>query len=173
MKVGVNVAIIEDNKILLTQREDFEVWCLPGGGVEEGESLEEAARREVFEEIGLEVEITSLVGIYSIPEDGIGSGHIAVFAGRVTGGEMKLDPGEVIAVGYFSADELPELMLDWHRPRALDALNGAGGSVFARQQVNWPFPNLTRRELYEMRDQSGLTRQEFYRRYYRQVIGDW
>ena len=37
--LAVFVAIIEDEKILLTKREDFEVWCLPGG-VEEGESVE-------------------------------------------------------------------------------------------------------------------------------------
>lgn len=38
--LAVFVAIIEDEKILLTKREDFEVWCLPGGDVEEGESVE-------------------------------------------------------------------------------------------------------------------------------------
>jgi ADP-ribose pyrophosphatase YjhB (NUDIX family) len=35
---GVNVAIIQDGQVLLTQRRDFPVWCLPGGGVEDGES---------------------------------------------------------------------------------------------------------------------------------------
>ena len=40
--LAVIVAIIEDGKILLTKREDFEVWCLPGGGVEDGESVAEA-----------------------------------------------------------------------------------------------------------------------------------
>ncbi|MEZ4637208.1 MAG: alginate lyase family protein [Caldilineaceae bacterium] len=170
MKLGVNVAIIQDNRILLTQREDFEVWCLPGGGVEAGESLEEAARREVFEEIGLDVEITRLVGIYSIPEDGVGSGHIAVFAGRATGGELTLDPNEVIAADYFSLDTLPDAMLDWHRPRAEDALSSVGGSLYRRQTVPWPFPQLSRGELYALRDRLGLPRAEFYHRYY--VAGD-
>ena len=40
--LGVNVAILEDGKILLTRREDFEVWCLPGGGVDDGESVAQA-----------------------------------------------------------------------------------------------------------------------------------
>ncbi len=166
MKLGVNVAIIENNRILLTQREDFEVWCLPGGAVDPGESLAEAAQREVLEEIGLAVELTRLVGVYSIPEEGVGSGHIALFAGRVNGGEMKLDPHEVLAADFFSADALPELMLDWHRDRAVDALNGAGGSVFHRQHVRWPFPLLSRKELYALRDRTGLPRHEFYRRFY-------
>jgi len=38
-KIAVNVAVLQDNKILLTQRDDFETWILPGGGVEEGESV--------------------------------------------------------------------------------------------------------------------------------------
>jgi hypothetical protein len=44
--IAVNVAVIQEGKVLLTKREDFEVWCLPSGGVEDGESLAEAALRE-------------------------------------------------------------------------------------------------------------------------------
>jgi ADP-ribose pyrophosphatase YjhB (NUDIX family) len=57
INLGVNVAVIEDGRVLLTQREDFPVWCLPGGGVDPGESLAQAAVREVREETGLEVEL--------------------------------------------------------------------------------------------------------------------
>ena len=64
---GVNIAILKDGKILLTKREDFEVWCLPGGIVEPGESVVEAAVREAREETGLEVGLTRLVEIYSRP----------------------------------------------------------------------------------------------------------
>ncbi|NTU57100.1 MAG: NUDIX domain-containing protein, partial [Anaerolineales bacterium] len=44
--LAVNVAVIHEGKILLTKREDFETWILPSGGVEEGESLAQAAIRE-------------------------------------------------------------------------------------------------------------------------------
>src|SRR5829696_4121412 len=57
---GVIVAIMNNGKILLTKREDFEVWCLLGGGVEDGESLAKAAIREAKEETGLDVELTGL-----------------------------------------------------------------------------------------------------------------
>ncbi len=50
MKVGVCVAIIENEQILLTKRKDFEVWCLPGGHVDAGETVAQAAVREAFEE---------------------------------------------------------------------------------------------------------------------------
>lgn len=65
--LGVNVAIVSEGRVLLTRREDFDVWCLPGGQVDAGESLAEAARREVREETGLEVRIERLVGMYSGP----------------------------------------------------------------------------------------------------------
>lgn len=47
MKVGVNVAVIHNGQLLLTKREDFEVWCMPGGHVDAGESVAQAALREV------------------------------------------------------------------------------------------------------------------------------
>jgi hypothetical protein len=40
--IALNVAVIQEGKILLTQREDFETWILPSGGVEEGESVAQA-----------------------------------------------------------------------------------------------------------------------------------
>ena len=53
--LAVNVAVIHEGKILLTQREDFETWILPSGGVEDGESLAQAAIRETREETGAEL----------------------------------------------------------------------------------------------------------------------
>ncbi len=66
--LGVCVVINdEQGKIVFIKRNDLPVWDLPGGHVEEGESLVEAAIREVKEETGLDVRITRLVGIYSRP----------------------------------------------------------------------------------------------------------
>ncbi len=53
--VSVNVAVMQEGRILLTQREDFETWVLPSGRVEEGESLAQAAIREAKEETGIDV----------------------------------------------------------------------------------------------------------------------
>ena len=49
---GVEIAIIQDQQILLTQRADLPVWCLPGGAVGAHESLAQAAIRETVEETG-------------------------------------------------------------------------------------------------------------------------
>src|SRR5437868_12667488 len=53
--------------ILLEKRRDCGWWGLPGGKVEPGESLVDAAVREVREETGLAVEVTHLIGVYSEP----------------------------------------------------------------------------------------------------------
>ena len=86
--LAVNVAVIQDNKILLTQREDFETWILPSGGVEDGESIAQAAIRETKEETGLDVELTGLVGIYSRLGNMVPV-HAVLFTATPVGGEIK------------------------------------------------------------------------------------
>src|SRR5436190_23412523 len=90
--LAVLVAVIDNGKVLLTKREDFEVWCLPGGSVEEGESLAEAAIREAKEETGLDVELTRLVGVYSRLGGGMNDVHAVLYAAKSIGGEIKLQP---------------------------------------------------------------------------------
>jgi len=78
--LGVAIAIIQAGRVLLTKRDDFHVWCLPGGAVDNHESLADSALREAREETGLELELGRLVGMYSQPNWEGGSNHLAVFA---------------------------------------------------------------------------------------------
>ena len=161
--LGVNICIIQNGKILLTRREDFEVWCLPGGAVDEGESLAQAAVREAREEIGLEVELTRLIGLYFYPNATTFVRHLVSFAARPVGGELRADPSEVIEIGYFAPDEIPADLLVTHKRRILDAFSGVGGGVVWSQEVVYPFsPGTTRADIYQLRDQSGLSRRDFY-----------
>jgi len=162
--IAVNVAIIQENRILLTQRDDFETWILPGGGVEEGESLARAAIREAKEETGLDVELTRLVGIY-FRKGRIFDDHIILFAARPAGGEIRCQPGETIAVEWFPFDRIPGPLSVGHERRIADAASGIGGGLCVTQEFDLPnFPNVGRQELYELRDRSGLSRQEYYLR---------
>lgn len=69
MVPSVNVVVTnEAGEILLIRRSDNDNWALPGGGIEIGESLTQAAIREVKEETGIDCEITGLVGIYTDPK---------------------------------------------------------------------------------------------------------
>jgi len=55
----------DNNALLLQHRTDDHTWCIPGGGVEIGETVEEAVKREVFEETGLRIREMELFKIYS------------------------------------------------------------------------------------------------------------
>ncbi len=160
--LAVNVAVIYENKILLTKREDFETWILPSGGVEDGESIAQAAIRETKEETGLDVELTRLVGIYSRLGN-MSPVHAVLFAAKPIGGEIKCQEGETIAVEWFAFDEIPSPLSAGHKKRVEDAIAGVRGTAVL-QEISVPtFPEkLTRKELIELRDKSGLPRQEFY-----------
>lgn len=160
--LAVNVAVIHENKILLTKREDFETWILPSGGVENGESIAQAAIRETKEETGLEVELTKLVGIYSRLGN-MAPVHAVLFVAKPIGGEIKCQVGETIAVEWFAFDEIPSPLSAGHKKRIEDATAGISGTTVL-QEINVPiFPQkLTREELLKLRDGSGLSRQDFY-----------
>lgn len=167
--IAVNVAILDHDRVLLTQREDFEFWCLPGGGVEAGETLAQAATREAQEETGLQVELTRLVGFFYRPGAPPWGGHIAVFAALIVGGEMKAQKGEVNDLDFFPASGFPADTMPWSRRRAWAALDGVGGSPAWRLLRAWPFAvGVTNQDVYAIRDHSSMARAEFYRQ---QVAG--
>lgn len=166
---GVNVAVIQAGQILLIKREDFEVWCLPGGHIDPGESVAQAAIRETLEETGLEVKLTRLVGVYSVQGGRAEGNHVVLFRAEPVGGVLQPEAGEVVEVGYYQPDQLPTPLVWWHRQRILDALKGVGGGVAWSQKLGWPFaPEVTRETVYRLRDQSNLSRQEFYLKYFDQ-----
>jgi 8-oxo-dGTP pyrophosphatase MutT (NUDIX family) len=121
-----------DGDVLLEKRSDNGFWGLPGGRVDAGESLEQAAIREVLEETGLHVTVKRLVGVYSDPRlysimvypDGAAmQGIIAVFECERVGGDLRVSP-ESTDVRYFSVEALPDDTLPAHLLRIRDALTG-------------------------------------------------
>jgi 8-oxo-dGTP pyrophosphatase MutT (NUDIX family) len=70
---AVAVVARDDGAVLLIRRTDNGNWALPGGAIEMNESAAEAAIRETFEETGIQVEVTGLLGVYSDP------GHVIHF----------------------------------------------------------------------------------------------
>ncbi len=79
---------------------------IPGGGVDAGESVEEAAVRETAEETGFEVELDGLLATYMRPGAPI---VVVIFRSHITGGEPRIAPEEVSEAAFFPRDELPPL----------------------------------------------------------------
>ena len=66
-RIGVVALIQRDGALLLERRADFGTWGIPGGGLDEDETVEEGLAREVLEETGLDVVSTELLGVFSDP----------------------------------------------------------------------------------------------------------
>lgn len=165
MPLGASVAILKDNKILLTKRRDFEVWCVPGGAVNEGEPIPQAAMREAKEETGLTIRLTHMVGLYATSTGKQTIHNSILFAAEPIAGTFNPQASEVIDIGYFTLKEALNLALfSDNAQRITDALNGVGGSAAWWHDTPWPFEDTikTRKDLYNLRDQSDLSRQEFY-----------
>lgn len=135
LRVGCSATIFDaDQRVLLTRRTDNGLWCLPGGGMDPGEDMAEACAREVWEETGLRVRVTRLLGVYSSPHriieyaDGARYQIVALnFEVEVVGGTLGLSD-ETTEVGYFSQDEIETLdLMEHHRERIADAFADSGG----------------------------------------------
>ena len=123
----------ESERVLLTQRRDTGLWCLPGGIVEPGETVSEAVTRETREETGLVVTPVHLVGVYSDPDLLVGypdgtQHHPVVLCFRCTiqAGTPALSP-ETTDIGFFEPDALPPIV-PAHRQRLADARTGAAAA---------------------------------------------
>lgn len=122
----------EDGRILLHRRRDNDMWALPGGVMELGESIADCAVREVHEETGLQVEVVGIVGIYSDPkhvfayDDGEVRQEFSIcFACRPVAGEVAVSE-ESTEVRFFTAEEIADLpMVDGIRRRVDDYLAGS------------------------------------------------
>ena len=93
--------IIEDGRVLLAKHHDLTIdavyWCMPGGGVEAGESPEQAAIRELKEETNLDIRIIDQIGELRLPGVTQGYSKGVTFLAEVIGGDMQLghDPEQV------------------------------------------------------------------------------
>jgi 8-oxo-dGTP pyrophosphatase MutT (NUDIX family) len=139
--VPAAVAIVarEDGALLMIRRTDNGNWALPGGAIEMSESVADAAVRETFEETGIQVEVTGLLGIYSDP------GHVIHFTSN---DEVRREFSIVLTARPVGGDPTPSTEsseVRWVAPRDLagytmggamrkrvdDYLKGTGTPVIA------------------------------------------
>ena len=119
-----------DQVLLVRQNYGKRYWSLPGGSMEHGESIEQAAVREAKEETGLDVRLTRLVGVYSKPEQ---NALAVCFEAEIVGGSVQDATDEVVECRYFSPDALPEPIRDHLRTRIADWRQGLPHAVWSSQ----------------------------------------
>ncbi len=105
----------EQGRMLLIRRTDNNYWSIPGGGVNPGESVSEAAAREVKEETGIDCQVNGLVGIYSDPshvaayDDGEVRQEFSIcFTTRTLGGSLRTS-SESSEVGFVPLSAISNL----------------------------------------------------------------
>lgn len=117
---SANVVVVNDTgALLLIRRTDNDNWALPGGAMDLGESLVDAARRETAEETGIQVQITGLVGIYTDPRhvihytsnDEVRQEFSVVFTARPISGQPT-PSDESREVHWVAPDQVASLALD-------------------------------------------------------------
>jgi 8-oxo-dGTP pyrophosphatase MutT (NUDIX family) len=130
MVVASALVFDKENRVLMQNRSDNGQWCFPGGFMELGESIQDTARREVFEETGLLLDKLELFGIYSGPEydktfsngDQVSLVHIS-FICKQYKGELIESNEEYILNKFFGLDELPENIFTEHKMLVDDLLS--------------------------------------------------
>jgi 8-oxo-dGTP diphosphatase len=136
----------DDGRVLLQRHGDSGRWVSPGGAVEVDETPSDAVVRELWEETGLWVEPTALLGIFGGPEfrvqyrNGDRTAYvIGVFECRVRGGALRLDGDESLELRYVAPADFASLDLSpWARV-VLPGVTAAPGRHWI-QPVTWTPP---------------------------------
>lgn len=127
---GASVIVLnERNEVLLQHRTDTLSWGIPGGLMEPGESLEETARRELYEEAGISIGKLVLYDVFSgqdmfcvLPNGDQIYNVSAVYICKDIVGELKIDTSETLEAKYYAFAGLPPNILSHHR-MVLDKLS--------------------------------------------------
>lgn len=129
-RVGVFALVEDGGRVLLARRRDSGWWNLPGGGLEYGETVEEAVAREVREETGLAVRVQRLVGVYSKPQT---EEVVLTFACAVLSGELVVTE-ESTEFRWCGVGDLPEQTLPKHAERVADWAEGRREAMLKAQR---------------------------------------
>ena len=120
MVPSVNVIVVDDEgRVLMIRRTDNDNWAVPGGAIDLGESMVNAAVRETQEETGITCEVTGLVGIYTDPKhvihytsnDEVRQEFSIVLTARPITGDPT-SSSESSEVHWVAPDAIPQLTMD-------------------------------------------------------------
>lgn len=107
LTLGARVAVIADGKVLAVKHSYVGGWHLPGGGVDPGESAEEAGRREVIEETGFEPGPLRLFALYHSTLY-TNRDHVALFVADRADRIRDFVPNrEIVAIAWLPIEDLP------------------------------------------------------------------
>ena len=128
IRLGVRAMLLKEGRVLLIRQTYIPGWFMPGGSVQRGETMEQAARREAREECGAELGELRLMGVYANFKEWK-SDHNVVFVSedfQLTGTPDR----EVAEVRFFPLDGLPDGLWPGHRRRIEEVRAGTTPPAF-------------------------------------------
>jgi 8-oxo-dGTP pyrophosphatase MutT (NUDIX family) len=133
----------KENRLLLGLHAEKKLWVLPGGLIEAGELPADGAVREVWEEMGVVVELTGLLGVYGGEPlviqyaNGDRASYVTLlFSGRIISGKLFADGQEILEARYFSQAELNAIPHPRWMDLAMTAIFSQDGPAHF-QQATW------------------------------------
>jgi ADP-ribose pyrophosphatase YjhB (NUDIX family)/rhodanese-related sulfurtransferase len=115
-KVGADAVLTDDDgRVLLVERADDRCWGLVSGWVEPNEHPRDTVVREAREEVGLDIEVGDLVGVFARRASSATGPHSVVsvvYRAIRVGGELRTRPHEVLSARYWHLDDVPVWHLD-------------------------------------------------------------
>jgi 8-oxo-dGTP pyrophosphatase MutT (NUDIX family) len=146
MLQSVTVILFDDDRLLLAQNGDTGLWMTIGGAIDPDEAPADAAVREFWEETGLLIEPTALLGVFGGPEfritypNGDHTSYMAtVFLGLRIGGELRPDGSEAVALRFVTRAEAAGLpMTPFTGAIVAQAFDYVGTPYFARPRWQPP-----------------------------------
>lgn len=126
LSAGATIVVLNENRILLNLRSDTNTWGIPGGAIELGETLEEAAARELKEETNLIANNFTLLNVFSgkdfyfkYPNGDELYSVVALYLANDVTGDLMIGDDESYELKYFGKHEMPDLesrakvLIDW------------------------------------------------------------